>query len=86
MAHIDPHSPEGAAYLADHLADGFPLEDVIHDELTTCEICGRHFTDFDADFDHDADGVRMCWDCSDDPENESYDYVRQEATYSAGAF
>ena len=82
---IDPTSPEGLAFLADHLADGFPLEDVIHDELTTCEICGRHFTDFAEDFDHEADGGRMCWACSGDPEAAPYDYARQEATYSAGA-
>jgi len=80
--HIDPASPEGLAFLAEHLADGFPLEDVIHDELTVCEICDRHFTDYDKDFDHDAMGdYRMCWACSGDPENAPYDLARHEGTY-----
>jgi hypothetical protein len=76
MAHIDPHSPEGLAYLSDYMEGGFSIEDAIHDELTTCEICGRHFTDFDDDFDHGADG-RMCWDCSDDGDCDP----REHSTY-----
>ena len=82
MACIDPHSPEGLAFLADYLAGGSPIEDAIHDELTACEICGRHFTDFAGDFDHDHGGEdRACWDCSGDPENAPYDYARHERTH-----
>lgn len=80
MAQIDPHSPEGIAFLADYLAGGFTIEDAIHDELTTCEICGRHFTSFDDDFDHDGED-RMCWDCAGDPENAPYDLAKHEGTY-----
>lgn len=77
---IDPYSPEGRAFLADYIEGGGTLEDAIHDELIACEICGLHFTDWDKDFDHSGED-RMCWECSEDPENAPYDLAKHEGTY-----
>lgn len=72
MAHIDPHTPEGAAYLADHLASGVSVAEAIHAALTVCEICGRHFTD------HKRDGESLdVWASAECISDERYDPIRR---------
>jgi hypothetical protein len=73
---LDPQSPEGAAWIADHLPDcEGDLEWLFNDHTEVCEICGRRFTE-GSDCD---DGI--CWDCYGaddgfDPRENSSHYVR----------
>lgn len=65
---LDPLSPEGAAWIADHLPDcEGDLEWLMNDHTEVCEICERRFTEGDT-----ADG--MCWECHGD---EHYCGVRR---------
>lgn len=67
--HIDPASPEGLAYIADHLGATYDADDFaafLEDDLIKCEDCGRLFThrhDFDLDA-IDNEGVWVCDECA----------------------
>jgi hypothetical protein len=86
MACIDPTTPEGLAYIADHLGATYDADDLaafLDDDLIKCEDCGRLFTSF-SDFDYDRrvdHGEWFCDECAADPDNAPYDLARNEGTY-----
>lgn len=81
---IDPISPEGLAFIADHLGATYTDEDrehFIEGELIRCEEC-REFYTSESDFDRDATEYKwLCNDCSADPDNAPYDLAKHEGTY-----
>ena len=83
---IDPTTPEGLAYIADHLGATYDADDLaafLDDDLIKCEDCGRLYThrhDFDLDL-IDDHGTWICADCATDPDNAPYDLARHEGTY-----
>ena len=63
--HIDPTTPEGAAYVADHLGaiyDEDRLADFLGD-LHHCGECGELFTS-DKDTDYGENNERVCKSCA----------------------
>ena len=84
--HIDPITPEGLAYIADHLGATYDADDLaafLADELIKCEACQERFThrhDFDLDL-IDDHGTYICEECAVDPDNAPYDYARHERTH-----
>ena len=67
--HIDPTTPDGLAYIADHLGATYDADDLaafLSDDLIKCEDCGRLYThrhDFDLDA-IDNEGVWVCDECA----------------------
>ena len=67
--HIDPTTPDGLAYIADHLGATYDADDLaafLEDDLIKCEDCGRLYTnrhDFDLDA-IDNEGVWVCDECA----------------------
>lgn len=84
--HIDPTSPDGLAYISDHLGATYDADDYaafLDDELIKCEDCGRLFThrdDFDLDL-IDNHSTWLCEECASDGENAPYDIAKHEGTF-----
>lgn len=85
--HLQPQTPEGQAFLADHLgedaADPEHVAGFIHDECSACLICGELFTT-DDDFDPDIlseDGERVCLECEAGGEYDPVDAQREWGTW-----
>lgn len=66
MAHIDPTSPEGLAYIADHLGATYDADDFaafLESDLHQCDECGELFTS-DKDTDYGENNDRVCKSCA----------------------
>ena len=83
---IDPTTPKGLAYIADHLGASYDANEFsvfVEDQLLKCEECGHlftHFHDFDSDLRNDH-GIWLCDECAADPENAEYDLAKEEGTF-----
>ena len=65
MAHIDPHTPEGQAYIADHLGASYDADEYtafLESDLHQCDECGELFTT-DTDTDFGENNERLCKSC-----------------------
>lgn len=85
--HLQPHTPEGQAFIADWLGedarDPDCVESFIHDECSACLTCGELFTT-DDDFDPDLlerHGERVCIACEATGDHDDVDPHREWGTY-----
>lgn len=60
--HLHRHSPEAAAFVADHIADGVSLEDALHDHAFQCEDCREAFSE-KADVEYGENNDLICRGC-----------------------
>ena len=59
----------GEQYAALSLEDQRKVEDIVNEEIGTCDCCGWHWATFDLEQSMSS-GQLLCWKCAEDEENE----------------